>query len=183
MKLLIFGIVLVCIVVIIAVTSGDKKNSSNTGASSKSSTIADRTKVTTEAKVFTGIMDREVKEIYIAGLAHHCDKRDVGFFSGVVFPETDNPYDNKAMAIGSHIHKKIIGYVPAAILDEYRAWCKREKRICAGFIFWDGEHLRGRARVYTAEYSDSRIQDDLFKYADLVAEHYGWELNPDGSLK
>ena len=132
----------------------------------------------------TGLLDDEVMEIMIAGLTHNCTKKDIGPFSGVIFNEKDNPVDKKAMAIGDHRKKKIIGYVPNAILTDYRKWCKREERPCVGYIFWDGEHLRGRCRVYpTREDSDmEKYNEDGNKYIMKAAEHFGWDLNEDGSI-
>lgn len=130
--------------------------------------------VTEEPSVFTGILDRAVNDLYIAGLAHHCSKKDIGFFSGVIFNEKDNPYDKKAMAIGNHANKKIVGYVPSAILSEYRNWCGREKCPCVGFIFFDGEKLRGRVRAYHPKEEMSKAAEDAQEYAKRVCEHFGW---------
>ena len=134
-----------------------------------------KSEVTTEPKVFTDIMDREVQDIYIAGLAHHCTRRDVGVFVGTVYNEKDNPVDRKAMAIGDNNKKKILGYVPGAVLDDFRKWCKREKCPCIGFIYWDGEHLRGRVRVYHPSADLERANEDGEKYASIVNEHFGWK--------
>ena len=35
----------------------------------------------------------------IAGITHHCTKKDVGFISGISFPQ-NNPYDKTAIALG-----------------------------------------------------------------------------------
>lgn len=147
--------------------------------------ISQRTQVTAEPRsIKTGILDGEVMDVFIAGLGRHCTMADIGTFSGVIFNEMDNPVDKKAMAIGSHFTKKILGYVPNAVLDDYRKWCKLEKRPCVGFIFWDGEHLRGRCRVYPSCNDDmEKFQEDGAKYFQLVSEHFGWELNDDGSIK
>lgn len=141
------------------------------------------TQVQTEADVYTNILDRQVWDVFIAGLGHHCSKDDVGFFSGVVYNESDNPVDKKAMAIGNHFTKKIVGYIPNGILADYREWCGKKSRPCVGYIYWDGEQLRGRARVYPEMEDTSLIDQDVNKYASLVAEHFGWELNEDGSMK
>ena len=152
----------------------------------RSEKIARRTAVTYEPRsLSTGILDDEVMDVFIAGLGHHCTMDDIGPFAGIVFNETDNPVDKKAMTIGCQRRKKILGYVPNAVLADYRKWCKREKRPCAGFIFWDGEHLRGRCRVYpTCEDGDlKKFNEDGEKYVKLVAEHFGWELNDDWTIK
>ena len=49
--------------------------------------------------------DKEGAEEYstslfrIAGITHHCTKKDVGFISGISFPH-NNPYDKTAIALG-----------------------------------------------------------------------------------
>lgn len=136
--------------------------------------------VTDEPSVFTGILDRspDVNNVYIAGLSHHCSKRDAGFFSGVIYNEKDNPYDKKAMAIWNHQTKKIIGYVPGAVLDEYRSWCKRKNCPCVGYIFYDSEHLRGRVRSYLPTADQAELIKDAQEYARQVCEHFGWPV-PD----
>jgi len=90
--------------------------------------LAEWMDVTTEAAPSTG-MDDEVKDIYIAGLQHHCSEWDIGPFMGVVFNEKSNPADRKAMAILNTNKSTIVGYVPAKILDDYREWCKGQKRL------------------------------------------------------
>lgn len=142
--------------------------------------------VTSEPRdVKTGLLDDVVNEVYIAGLAHHCTMADVGPFSGVIFPQKDNPVDRKAMAIGDHRRKKILGYVPSAILDDYRAWCKRDSRPCVGYIYWDGEHLRGRCRVYPTnkEADNKKYAEDASAFIAAVAKHFEWALNEDGTIK
>lgn len=130
----------------------------------------------------TGILDDEVMEVFIAGLKHHCSKSNIGPFSGVVFHEKDNSFDKDAMAIGDHYTKKIIGYVPKSILGDFRKWCGTKSRPCVGFIYWDGEHLRGQCRVYHVAEGDDmeRCVDDATKYTAMVAEHFGWKLNAEG---
>lgn len=144
--------------------------------------LADWMNVTTEASPSTD-MDDEVFDMCIAGLMHHCTEWNIGPFIGVVFNEKSNPVDRKAMAIYDTRRNRIIGYVPAAILDEYRHWCKRENRNCVGYIYWDGEYLRGRCRVYPSVDEVSGIDSDASKYIAQVAEHFGWVLNKDGTMK
>lgn len=133
-----------------------------------------------DAFVETGVLDRDdrVNNIFIAGLKHHCTKRDVGYFGGMVFNEKDNAYDRKAMAIGSRQAGKIIGYVPAAILDSYRDWCSGKDAHCVGYVYMDDETgaLRGRAKVYHPDLDQDTILDDVEKYLQVVCERFGWEM-------
>ncbi len=130
----------------------------------------------------TGILDDDVKEVFIAGLQHHCTRGDIGPFSGVVFNEKDNPADKNAMAIGDHYTKKIIGYIPNSILSDYRKWAGKSSRPCVGFIFWDGEYLRGQCRVYHVKEGEDmdKCSKDAVIYTSAVAEHFGWRLNEQG---
>ncbi len=134
------------------------------------------TSVMDEIDVQTGILDysEEVNDIFIAGLAHHVRKKDVGYFTGVIGNEPDNPYDRKAMAVYHNQLGKIVGYVPAAILKEYRSWCGRRNCKCVGYIFFDGEYLRGRVRAYLPDLNQEEIVQDALKYLEEVAEHFGW---------
>lgn len=117
----------------------------------------------------------DTNDVYIAGLAHHCTRKDVGFFSGVIYNQKDNPYNRKAMAIGNHQTKKIVGYVPEAILDSYREWCE-DKCPCVGYVFFDGEHLLGRVRAYHPDAEQELMMKDVAEYARQVCEHFGWPV-------
>ena len=134
------------------------------------------TSVMDEIDVHTGILDYsdEANDIFIAGLAHHVGKKDVGYFTGVIGNEPDNPYDRKAMAIHHNQLGKIVGYVPAAILKEYRSWCSRRNCKCVGYIFFDGSSLRGRVRAYLPSLEQEKVVEDALEYLQTVAEHFGW---------
>lgn len=135
--------------------------------------------------VDTGVIERydeRINEIFIAGLAHHCKPSDCGIFGGRVFNEKDNPVDKKAMAIGSHQSGKIIGYVPGAILDNYRKWSGRKECRCVGYIYREEGQLKGRARVYSSDIDLQVYQDDATKYLEIICERFGWEI-PSGNFK
>ena len=149
----------------------DKKNPSKSAASGRFPATPSE-----DVSIFTEILDRETNNIFIAGLEHHCAKKDVGFFTGKIFNESTNAYDRKAMAIGSNQAGRIIGYVPAAILSEYRGWCNRKECRCVGFIFFDGEHLRGRVRAYLPDTEPEKIVQDAQEYISLAADHFGWDI-------
>lgn len=132
--------------------------------------------VKSDIRVYTGILDRssDVNDVFIAGLEHHCTRKDRGFFAGFVFNENDNPYDKKAMAVADPGKKMILGYVPGKVLSEYRKWCK-DKCVCVGYIFYDGEHLRGRIRAYHPDCDKEKMVKDATEYARQVCEHFHWE--------
>ena len=114
-------------------------------------------------------------DFFIAGLAHHCTKQDIGLFTATVFNEKDNEYNKKAMAVGHQQKSAIVGYVSEALLDDYRKWCKRADCPAIGYIFYDGEHLRGRVRAYHKECNIDDMLEDMQSYADIVCEHFDWQ--------
>lgn len=130
-----------------------------------------------EKTIFTEILDWETNNVFIAGIEHHCTKKDIGFFTGKIFNEADNAYDKKAMAVGSNQAGKIVGYVPSAVLAEYRKWCKRQDCRCVGYIFFDGEHLRGRVRAYLPDTDPEKVVQDVEAYIKMAAEHFGWDID------
>ncbi len=111
------------------------------------------------------------KDVFIAGLAHHCDRADVGMFTGFVYNDKGNAVNRKAMAVWDNRTQKIIGYVPEAVLEEYRDYCGGRRCVCIGYIYDDGEHLRGRFRAYLPEVNPNA---DMDAYAAQVCEHFGW---------
>ena len=134
--------------------------------------------------VETKVMDSHsdmLWDAYIAGLGHHCTVRDVGVFGGPVFNEKDNPVDKKAMAFGNAKTKKIIGYIPSAVLDDYRKWCGRKTAHCVGYIFMEGDTLRGRARIYHPDCDQEKIGEDSVAYILAVCERFGWKA-PTGDF-
>ena len=132
-----------------------------------------------DIRIYTDILDRwreNVNDLFVAGLAHHCSRRDIGFFTGYVFNEKDNSYNRKAMAVYSHQKERIVGYVPEAILENYRKWCKRKDCVCVGYIFHDGEALRGRIRAYAPGLDKDEMMKDIADYARQACEHFGWPV-------
>lgn len=70
----------------------------------------------------------------IAGITHHCDETDQGIFKGIIFNESNNPYNPDAMAIASAESNKIVGYIPNDELKKYNRWCNFNNCPCVGFI-------------------------------------------------
>lgn len=113
-------------------------------------------------------------DVFVAGLAHHCRQSDVGVFHGTVYNEKNNPVNNEAMAVWDNRTQKVIGYVPEAILDEYRHFCDGRRCTCIGYIYDDGEYLRGRIRAYREGMDSDAVKSDMDGYAKAVADHFGW---------
>ena len=78
------------------------------------------------------------------------------------------------MAIWSNEKQGVIGYVPSAILDDYRIWSEGRKCSCVGVIFWNGESLRGRVRAYAGALDKGAVKDDMENYTTEASEHFGW---------
>lgn len=172
-----FIFILMALAIIIIILSVNASCSKSTSAKKKAPDRLMQNK--TDVNVLTDVMDREVRELYISGLAHHCTRDDIGLFNGSVFNEKDNPVDKTAMAIRNNHTHHIVGYIPSAVLADYHNWSKRETKYCVGYIFWDGEHLRGRVRVYPSIDDDckNRVEEDATRYSQIVAEHFGWKFN------
>ena len=129
--------------------------------------------------VLTGLSDRDpgVNDFYISGLSHHCTARDRGIISGAIVNEKDNPVDRKAMALVVGKPIRIIGYVPSAILPDFRRWAGKSDIRFVGYIFVEDGILRGRARAYQRDsIGDERMFEDVEKYVSIVTERYGWPL-------
>lgn len=118
----------------------------------------------------------QAMDVFIAGLGHHCSRSDIGMFTGVVYNEKGNPANRKAMAIWDGRTQKVIGYVPEAILDKYHDYSKGKRCPCVGYIYFDGENLRGRIRSYTSDLEKESVMKDIDDYAKQVCEHFGWTV-------
>ena len=72
-------------------------------------------------------------ESKISGITMHCTESDKGIFNGIIYNESNNPYNPKAMAIVS-MKKKLIGYIPDSELNNYYKWNDGRPVTCVGFI-------------------------------------------------
>ena len=80
------------------------------------------------------------------------------------------------MAIWDNRSQKKIGYVPEAVLDGYRSYSKGKRCPCVGYIFLDGETLRGRIRSYSDDLDRDAVMKDIEEYAKQVCGHFGWTV-------
>lgn len=72
-------------------------------------------------------------ESKISGITMHCTESDKGIFYGIIYNESNNPCNPKAMAIVS-MKKKLIGYIPDSELNNYYKWNDGRPVTCVGFI-------------------------------------------------
>ena len=100
----------------------------------------------------------------------------ISVFTGVVFNEKSNQYNSRAMAVRSNQKEQIVGYVPETILDDYRKWCGKKNCVCVGYIFHDGEALRGRVRAYAPDADRDKMMKDIADYARQACKHFGWPV-------
>ena len=168
----ILGVTLLAIIMVVVGASAQAKGRRS---------LEKRKEVTTDPYIVTG-MERQVYDLYIAGLKHHCTDSDIGIFTGAVYNETSNPNDRKAMAV-VNAQKKLLGYIPSKRLEEYWDWSGGEARSCVGYIFWNGNMLLGRVRIYPQSEDMSKAQEDASQYLAQVVSHFGWELNDNGTMK
>lgn len=108
---------------------------------------------------------------YIAGLHHYIAYEDVGGFSGYVVADPNNAFDNKAMAVCND-KMKILGYIPAKELDDYRDWSDAKPLPCVGFIFIEDKQIRGRVKVLHP-CNEQFLQDEFSRYLQWVNDNYG----------
>ena len=113
---------------------------------------------------------------YIAGAVHHVSKYDIGGFCGWVDADQENPYDNKAMAVYNSFGK-LLGYIPADELKNYREWCDAQPRPCVGFVFLEGNQFRGRVKILQP-CNEKFLVEEFSKYLQWVNDNYGKKYLP-----
>lgn len=161
-------VVIVCIVLFGKNTQDDKKRKDTRKGLKKKPNI----------KIFNREGDSHEDEwhTYIAGVSHHASKYDVGGFSGWVGADPENPYDNKAMAVYNSFGK-LLGYIPANELKNYREWCDCQPQPCVGFVFVEDGHLRGRVKILRP-CNEIFLEEEFSKYLQWVKDNYGKEYLP-----
>lgn len=155
------------IVAVVAIRSAQSRKKDRAGEYN-----ADVQATTDDIYVDTGF---DAKDVFISGLAHHAGRKDVGMFTGVIYNETSNPVDGRAMAVWDNRSQKILGHVPAAVLDEYYEYSGGKRCECIGYVYDDGEHLRGRVRAYRKDADRESVIRDMDEYAAQVCAHFGWK--------
>ena len=113
---------------------------------------------------------------YIAGLPHHASKYDIGGFSGWVEADYNNKYDRNAMGVYNSFGK-LLGYIPAKEVLDYRVWCGVEPQPCVGFIYNEDGQLRGRVKILRPCNEDF-LQTEFSRYLQWVNDNYGEEYLP-----
>lgn len=79
---------------------------------------------------------------YIAGLSHHISKHDIGGFAGWIENDLNNAHDSKAMGVYNSFGK-LLGYIPAKELPDYRHWSDGLPMPSVGFIYIEDGQYRG----------------------------------------
>lgn len=113
---------------------------------------------------------------YLAGLPHHASKYDIGGFSGWVEADYNNKYDRNAMGVYNSFGK-LLGYIPAKEVLDYRAWCGAKPQPCVGFIYNEDGQLRGRVKILRPCNEDF-LQTEFSRYLQWVNDNYGKEYLP-----
>ena len=164
-----FGVFVAAVAVVLAV-----KSYQNTKKRKEGEKNADIQATTEDVYVDTGF--KGSKDFFLAGVQHHCTRSDIGFFTGVVYNDNGNIHDRKAMAVWCHQTDKALGFVPASVLDEYWTWSDGKKCTCVGYLFFDGEMIRGRVRAYLPSCDHDAVMKDIVEYAKQVCGHFGWSV-------
>lgn len=113
---------------------------------------------------------------YIAGVAHYISQHDIGGFSGFVVTDHNNKYDSNAMGIYNSFGK-LLGYIPAKELSDYREWCEGKAQPCVGFIFIEDNQIRGRVKILHP-CNKEFMQTEFSRYLQWVNDNYGSEYLP-----
>ena len=93
----------------------------------------------------------------IAGISHHCSRRDIGAISGELIDEPNNPHDRNAVMIIDADTTMLLGYIAKEEKKEYRKIADGKARMpFVGFIEQyencDGEMcLYGIVRTYAGD--------------------------------
>ncbi|MBD5391267.1 hypothetical protein HDR66_00495 [bacterium] len=123
-----------------------------------------------------GDMHEDEWHTYIAGLPHHASKYDIGGFSGWVEADYNNKYDRNAMGVYNSFGK-LLGYIPAKELSEYREWCDAQSQPCVGFIYSEDGQLRGRIKILHP-CNEEFLEKEFSRYLQWVRNNYGEEYLP-----
>ena len=108
---------------------------------------------------------------YIAGLRYHASVHDIGGFTGWVENDLGNAHDSKAMGIYNS-SGKLLGYIPARELADYRLWCLGYPVPCVGFVFVEDGQYRGRVKILLPCNKDF-LQTEFTRYLQWVKDNYG----------
>jgi len=112
---------------------------------------------------------------YIAGVRHHASKYDIGGFCGYVANDAANSHDPKAMGIYNSF--KLLGYIPAKELEDYRYWSDVEAMPCAGFIYLEDGQMRGRVKILRP-CNKEFLATEFSRYLQWVKDNFGSEYLP-----
>lgn len=113
---------------------------------------------------------------YIAGLPYHASKYDIGGFTGWVENDLNNAHDSKAMGVYSSFGK-LLGYIPAKELSDYRHWSDGLPMPCVGFIYIEDGQYRGRVKILRP-CNEEFLQTEFSRYLQWVKDNYGAEYLP-----
>ena len=131
----------------------------------------------------------------IAGITHHCTRKDIGMISGVSFVQSGNPYDKTAIALGRVKDGKvseIFGYIPKEDKKDFNKLAGDFKNLpffgyIREFVTDDGEkgimglvklYKGNGVEVYRQMIKDAQLLQGLFKgyYKDETLEARGETL-------
>lgn len=112
---------------------------------------------------------------YIAGVNYHASKYDICGFCGYVSNDPTNVHDKNAMGIYNSF--KLLGYIPAKELKDYRQWCDADTMPCVGFIFVEDGKMCGRIKVLKPCNEDF-LETEFSRYLQWVKDNYGDKYVP-----
>lgn len=112
---------------------------------------------------------------YIAGVNHHASKYDIGGFCGYVANDPTNAHDPDAMGVYNSF--KMLGYISAKELKDYRRWCDAGAMPCVGFVFLEDGQMHGLIKVLKP-CNNAFLETEFSRYLQWVKDNYGSEYLP-----
>lgn len=114
---------------------------------------------------------------YIAGINYRAVNSDLGGFVGYVTPDPGNRHSPIAMAVIT-ASGKLLGYIPAKEVGDFREWCSVRPVPCVGFICRKDGQFAGRVKALLP-CSREFMQKEFTRYFEWVNAHYGAPYLPD----
>ena len=119
-------IVLIAIFLIVICVASNESNSNSTSKPKQVELVVET----------LDIPDDYIRGTYdckIAGITHYCNISNCCVFHGIVYHDSANAYNPNAMAIVT-MNKRLVGYIPNNLLDEYWRWSNGKPFSCIGVI-------------------------------------------------
>lgn len=154
MVFIVLAIVVACISVVCIFASSPK---------TETTTVAEDPEVTEIERIYP---ESKSEWFRIAGISHHCSRRDIGMISGEMIDDPKNPHDRDAVMIVEARRTQLLGYIGRDEKRAYRKFADGRKRM--PFVGFIEEYITedGRACLFGVVRSYSGDEETVQKDAD-----------------